>query len=138
MVARLGKDGNRQALANFVTTSPWDAAHVRSRLSWRMQHVIKRIALIVDDTGFLKDGDASACVARQYTGTAGKVANCQAGVSLHLVSDNASAAVDWRLSYLRAGIPPQPRRIRARWPAAPRAASRPMSAMSRSGSRPWT
>ncbi|WP_455907952.1 IS701 family transposase [Streptomyces murinus] len=80
-----------------MTTSPWDAAHVRARLAWRMQHVVEPTALIVDDTGFLKDGDASACVARQYTGTAGKVTNCQAGVSLHLASDAASAAVDWRL-----------------------------------------
>ncbi|MFJ6076263.1 IS701 family transposase [Streptomyces sp. NPDC093065] len=97
MAARLGEDGNRQALAHFVTTSPWDAAHVRARLAWRMQPVNKPTALIIDDTGFLKDGGASACVTRQYTGTAGKVTNCQAGVSLHLASHNASAAVNWRL-----------------------------------------
>ena len=97
MAARLGEDGNRQALAHFVTSSPWDAAHVRARLAWRMQPVIKPTALIIDDTGFLKDGDASACVTRQYTGTAGKVTNCQAGVSLHLASNSASAAVNWRL-----------------------------------------
>ncbi|MFE4957956.1 transposase [Streptomyces sp. NPDC056653] len=54
-------------------------------------------ALIVDGTGFLKDGDASACVSRQYTGTAGKVTNCQVGMSLHLASDHASTAVNWRL-----------------------------------------
>lgn len=36
-------------------------------------------------------------MSRQYTGTAGKVTNCQVGVSLHLASDTASAAVDWRL-----------------------------------------
>jgi len=53
--------------------------------------------LIVDDTGFLKDGDASACVSRQYTGTSGKVTNCQVGVSLHLATDHASAAIGWRL-----------------------------------------
>lgn len=75
MAARLGEDGNRQALAHFVTSSPWDAAHVRARLAWRMQPVIKPTALVIDDTGFLKDGDASACVTRQYTGTAGKVTN---------------------------------------------------------------
>ncbi|MER5556722.1 transposase [Streptomyces sp. NPDC002793] len=80
MAARLGEDGNRQALAHFVTSSPWDAAHVRARLAWRMQPVIKPSALVIDDTGY---GDASACVTRQYTGTAGKVTNCQAGVSLH-------------------------------------------------------
>jgi SRSO17 transposase len=97
MAARLGEDGNRQALAHFVTSSPWDPAHVRARLAWKMQEAIAPTALIVDDTGFLKDGDASACVSRQYTGTAGKVTNCQAGVSLHLADDHASAAVNWRL-----------------------------------------
>lgn len=97
MAARLGTDGNRQALANFITTSPWDPAHVRAQLAWRMEAAIRPKALVFDDTGFLKDGTASACVSRQYTGTAGKVTNCQVGVSLHLASDHASAAVDWRL-----------------------------------------
>ncbi|WP_229882601.1 transposase, partial [Streptomyces alanosinicus] len=41
MAARLGEDGNRQALAHFITSSPWEAAHVRARLAWRMQQVIK-------------------------------------------------------------------------------------------------
>ncbi|WP_443041587.1 IS701 family transposase [Streptomyces sp. B21-083] len=109
MAARLGEDGNRQALAHFITSSPWDAAHVRARLAWRMQQVIKPTALIVDDTGFLKDGDASACVARQYTGTAGKVTNCQAGVSVHLASDAASAAVDWRLFLPESWDPASPK-----------------------------
>lgn len=97
MAARLGEDGNRQALAHFITSSPWDPSHVRARLAWKMQDAIRPTALIIDDTGFLKDGEASACVSRQYTGTAGKVTNCQAGVSLHLASDHASAAVNWRL-----------------------------------------
>jgi SRSO17 transposase len=97
MAARLGEDGNRQALAHFITSSPWDPAHVRARLAWRMHEATGPEALIVDDTGFLKDGDASACVARQYTGTAGKVTNCQVGVSVHLATDRASAAVNWRL-----------------------------------------
>jgi len=97
MAARLGEDGNRQALAHFVTTSPWNPAHVRARLAWRMHEAIKPTALIVDDTGFLKDGVSSACVSRQYTGTAGKVTNCQVGVSVHLARDHASAPVNWRL-----------------------------------------
>ncbi|TXS74521.1 IS701 family transposase [Streptomyces sp. sk2.1] len=109
MAARLGEDGNRQALAHFITTSPWDAAHVRARLAWRMQQVIKPTALLIDDTGFLKDGDASACVTRQYTGTAGKVTNCQAGVSLHLAADGASAAVDWRLFLPESWDPASPK-----------------------------
>lgn len=41
MAARLGEDGNRQALAHFITSSPWEAALVRARLAWQMQQVIK-------------------------------------------------------------------------------------------------
>ncbi|MEU2716285.1 transposase [Streptomyces sp. NPDC007205] len=68
-----------------------------------MQQVIGPSALIVDDPRFLKDGNVSACVARQYTGTAGEITNCQAGISLHLPSDGASVATDWRLAWKNAG-----------------------------------
>ncbi|MFE9259253.1 IS701 family transposase [Streptomyces sp. NPDC006879] len=108
MAARLGEDGNRQALAHFITTSPWDPAHIRACLAWRMETAIRPTALVFDDTGFLKDGTASACVSRQYTGTAGKVTNCQVGVSLHLASDHASAAVNWRLFLPRTWDPASP------------------------------
>jgi len=54
-------------------------------------------ALVVDDTGFAKDGSSSPCVARQYSGTLGKTGNCQIGVSVHLVNERASCAADWRL-----------------------------------------
>jgi SRSO17 transposase len=52
---------------------------------------------VADDTGFPKDGTASPCVARQYSGTLGKTANCQAAVSVHLVNEHASCAAGWRL-----------------------------------------
>ena len=52
---------------------------------------------MIDDTGFPKDGKASPCVARQYCGALGKAGNCQIGVSVQLVTDAASAAVNWRL-----------------------------------------
>ena len=42
--------------------------------------------LIVDETGFLKKGDRSAGVARQYSGTAGRIENCQIGVFLAYAS----------------------------------------------------
>lgn len=109
MATRLGEDGNRQALANFITTSPWDPAHIRAQLAWRMEEAIGPDALVFDDTGFLKDGTASACVSRQYTGTAGKVTNCQVGVSLHLACDRASAAVNWRLFLPQAWDPASPK-----------------------------
>ncbi|WP_409471192.1 IS701 family transposase [Streptomyces sp. HC307] len=109
MAARLGEDGNRQALAHFITTSPWDPSHIRARLAWKMETEIHPTVLVFDDTGFLKDGSASACVSRQYTGTAGKVTNCQVGVSLHLASDHASAAVNWRLFLPQTWDPASPK-----------------------------
>ncbi|WP_050591228.1 transposase, partial [Salinispora mooreana] len=53
---------------------------------------------MVDDSGIPKDGKASACVARQYSGTLGKVANCQIAVTVHAATDTASAVLNWRLA----------------------------------------
>jgi SRSO17 transposase len=52
---------------------------------------------VVDDTGFPKDGGHSVGVQRQYSGTLGKIANCQLGVSVNAVTDQASCPLDWRL-----------------------------------------
>ncbi len=54
-------------------------------------------AWIVDDTGFLKQGKHSVGVQRQYTGSAGKVANCQIGVSLSIATPQDHVAVDFEL-----------------------------------------
>jgi SRSO17 transposase len=59
--------------------------------------LIDPVAWVIDDTGFPKDGAGSPGVARQYSGTLGKVARCQIGVSVHAVTDTASCPVDWRL-----------------------------------------
>jgi SRSO17 transposase len=50
--------------------------------------------LIVDETGFLKKGSKSCGVARQYTGTAGAIENCQVGVSLAYASQEGAAIID--------------------------------------------
>lgn len=95
MADRLGVD--HQRLQQFITSSTWDYRAVRRRLAERAVGVVDADAWVVDDTGHVKDGTASPCVARQYTGTAGKVANCQIAVSVHAVTDTCSAALDWRL-----------------------------------------
>jgi SRSO17 transposase len=95
MAERLGVD--HQRLQQFITSSTWDYAAVRRNVARWFASVQPVDALVVDDTGFPKDGDASPCVARQYPGTLGKVANCQIGVSVHLVNERASCAADWRL-----------------------------------------
>jgi SRSO17 transposase len=95
MAARLRVD--HQRLQQFVTSSPWDVEPVRKTLSRKACTLIDPDAWVIDDTGFVKDGDASPCVARQYSGTLGKVGNCQVALSVHAASDAASAPLDWRL-----------------------------------------
>ena len=95
MAARLGVD--HQRLQQFITSSTWDYAQVRRNVARWFAGSQPVEALVIDDTGFPKDGTASPCVARQYSGTLGKVGNCQIGVSVHLVSERASCAADWRL-----------------------------------------
>ena len=95
MAERLGVD--HQGLQQFVTTSTWDTAAVRARLARWAVDLVEPLAWAVDDTGFPKDGTGSPGVARQYSGTLGKVANCQIGVSVHAVTDTASCPLDWRL-----------------------------------------
>ena len=95
MAERLGVD--HQRLQQFITSSTWDYAAVRRNVARWFAASQPVEALVVDDTGFPKDGTASPCVARQYSGTLGKVGNCQIGVSVHLVNEHASCAADWRL-----------------------------------------
>ena len=95
MAARLGID--HQRLQQFITSSTWDYVAVRRNVARWFAASQPVEALVVDDTGFAKDGTASPCVARQYSGTLGKVGNCQIGVSVHLVNEHASCAADWRL-----------------------------------------
>ena len=95
MAARLGVD--HQRLQQFITSSTWDYVAVRRNVARWFASGQPVEALVVDDTGFPKDGTASPCVARQYSGTLGKVANCQVAVSVHLAGEHASCAADWRL-----------------------------------------
>lgn len=92
---RLGVD--YQQLQQFVSSSPWPVEPVRRRLASRAVGLINPEAWVIDDTGFPKDGPASPGVARQYSGSLGKVANCQVGVSVHAVTDAASCPLNWRL-----------------------------------------
>src|SRR5918911_4631867 len=95
MGERLGVD--HQGLQQFVSSSTWAVEPVRERLAIRAIATIAPEAWVVDDTGFPKDGTASPGVARQYSGTLGKVGNCQIGVSISAVTEPAPRPLDWRL-----------------------------------------
>lgn len=92
---RLGID--YQQWQQFVSSSPWPVEPVRRQLARKAIELVAPEAWVVDDTGFVKDGPASPGVARQYSGTLGKIGNVQIGVSIHAVTDAASCPLDWRL-----------------------------------------
>jgi SRSO17 transposase len=97
MAARL-PEGNIQAMQQFIGQSPWEWNSVWERLARRMTKELEpEPAWIIDDTGFPKQGRHSVGVERQYSGTLGKVGNCQVAVSLHHVGQMASTVLGWRL-----------------------------------------
>jgi SRSO17 transposase len=77
----------------------WDADAVRDfHQAWVAQTLgISEGILILDDTGFLKKGKHSAGVARQYSGTAGRIDNCQIGVFLGWATDEGHTLIDREL-----------------------------------------
>ncbi|MBW1878707.1 MAG: IS701 family transposase [Deltaproteobacteria bacterium] len=90
-------DALRQRI-NRGYLAEWDDGAVRERLYGVASAAITAgFALIIDDTGIEKKGTKSPGVQRQYTGTAGKVTNCQIIVSTHLASHDASAALEMDL-----------------------------------------
>lgn len=90
-----------QKLLYFLACSRWDDRAVRlDAARYAIEAVQEREPIttwIVDDTGFLKQGNHSVGVQRQYTGSAGKITNCQIGVSLAVASSSEQIAVDFEL-----------------------------------------
>jgi SRSO17 transposase len=88
-------------LLHFVGDSPWDDHAVRREAARYVTTALgtrERVAVwIIDDTGFPKQGVHSVGVQRQYTGTLGKIANCQIGVSLVLATSTEQVPVDFAL-----------------------------------------
>src|SRR6202158_5082511 len=92
----------------------WDADALRDIVH---DYVIEHLAdddavLVIDETGFLKQGKASCGVARQYTGSAGKITNCQIGVFATYVSRHGHAFID-RALYLPKEWTDDPTRLKA-------------------------
>ncbi len=82
MLARVTAPPDYQAVNHFITRAPWSAEKMWQIV--RAQLPERQGALILDDTGFPKKGDKSVGVARQYTGTLGKIGNCQVAVTAAL------------------------------------------------------
>jgi SRSO17 transposase len=92
----------------------WDADALRDIVR---DYVVEKLAaddavLVIDETGFLKQGKASCGVGRQYTGSAGKITNCQIGVFATYVSPHGHAFID-RALYLPKSWTDNPARMTA-------------------------
>jgi SRSO17 transposase len=97
MVGRLGGEADYQSLQQFLTDSPWDPSEVVRAVAERVCPLLEPEAWVLDDTGFPKDGKHSPGVKRQYSGTLGKIGNCQIGVSVHAVGAEATVPLGWAL-----------------------------------------
>lgn len=95
----------------------WDADGLRDIVrDYVIEHLGRDDAvLVIDETGFLKQGKASCGVARQYTGSAGKITNCQIGVFAAYVSARGHAFVD-RALYLPKSWTSDAARLAAAYP----------------------
>jgi SRSO17 transposase len=98
MAEQLGETGP-QGVQRLLNSARWDADAVRDDLR---DYVIEHLGddgavLVIDETGFLKKGTKSAGVQRQYSGTAGRIENCQVGVFLAYGSAKGKAFLDREL-----------------------------------------
>lgn len=105
-------------IQSLLGRSRWDADALRDQVR---AYVVEALGdadgvLVVDETGFLKKGKHSVGVARQYSGTAGRIENCQVGVFLAYASRFGQALVDRRLYLPDAWANDDDRRAAARVP----------------------
>lgn len=98
-VAERAGEAIPDGMQRLLATADWDADAVRNDLrGYVVEHLGDPAGvLVVDETGFLKKGTTSAGVARQYSGTAGRIENCQIGVFLGYASRNARTFLDREL-----------------------------------------
>jgi len=105
-------------MQRLLSTADWDPDLVRDDLrGYVVEHLGDPAAvLVVDETGFLKKGTTSVGVQRQYSGTAGKVDNCQLGVFLAYASGKGRAFIDRELYLPRSWTNDPTRCLAARVP----------------------
>ena len=98
-LAEQAGEGTPDGMQRLLATADWDADQVRDDLrAYVVEHLGDAEAiLVVDETGFLKKGSRSAGVQRQYSGTAGRIENCQIGVFLGYASARGRTFLDREL-----------------------------------------
>jgi SRSO17 transposase len=105
-LAEQAGDATPDAMQRLLNHADWDADTVRDDLrDYVVEHLGDEGAvLVVDETGFVKKGSKSAGVARQYSGTAGRIENCQIGVFLAYATPSGRTFLDRELYLPKAWI----------------------------------
>src|SRR3954465_8344295 len=114
-LAEAAGDVSPAAMQDFLTRTRWDADAVRDDLQdYVVEHLGDEAAvLILDESGFLKKGTCSVGVKRQYSGTAGRIENCQVAVFLGYASHRGRALIDRALYLPEEWAADDERRMRA-------------------------
>src|ERR687883_600695 len=112
-LAEAAGDATPDGVQDFLSRMRWDADAVRDDLrAYVIEHLGEPDAvLVLDETGFLKKGDKSAGVQRQYSGTAGRIENCRIGVFLSYASRHGQALIDRALYLPESWVNDPPRRM---------------------------
>src|SRR6266480_7933072 len=105
-----------ESMQQLLADSPWDPGLLLRACAERVAPVIDVLAWVVDDTGVRKDGEHSPGVKRQWSGTLGKVDNCQVTVSVHAVGAHGTLPLGWRLYLPQEWCDDLPRRRKAKIP----------------------
>jgi SRSO17 transposase len=98
-LAEAAGEATPYGMQRLIASAAWDADAVRDDLrAYVVEHLGDASGvLIIDETGFLKKGNKSAGVQRQYSGTAGRIENCQIGVFLAYAAPRGYAFLDREL-----------------------------------------
>ena len=107
-----------ESMQQFLADSPWDPRLLVRACAERVAPELGVIAWVVDDTGIAKDGKHSPGVKRQYSGTLGKIGNCQVTVSVHAVGERGTLPLGWSLYLPEEWCDDLDRRRRAKIPEA--------------------
>jgi SRSO17 transposase len=130
-LAERAGEATPDGMQRLLASADWDADAVRDDLR---DYVVEHLGdpagvLVVDETGFLKKGTKSAGVARQYSGTAGRIENCQIGVFLGYATPTGRTFLDRELYLPKVWAQDSARRAEAGIPQETEFATKPELAM---------
>jgi SRSO17 transposase len=117
-----------ESVQQFLADSPWQPQLLVRACAERVAPALGVLGWVVDDTGIAKQGKHSPGVKRQYSGTLGKIGNCQLTVSVHAVGTRGTLPLGWSLYLPEEWCEDELRRARAKIPATVAFATKPQLA----------